>query len=150
MDIGLHYEDFEPGRTYETERRRIDAADVTAFAQLSGDHNPLHEDDAYAAAAGFGGRIAHGVLGLAVVTGLLNQRGLTRGTLLAFLGLSWSFRRPVRPGETLKARVRVVSARESKQRDRGVVVLGVEAVNEAGEVLQSGEFTLLVRRRSPG
>jgi acyl dehydratase len=123
---------------------------MTAFAQLSGDHNPLHEDDAYAAAAGFGGRIAHGVLGLAVVTGLLNQRGLTRGTLLAFLGLSWSFRRPVRPGDTLMVRVRVVSARESKQRDRGVVVLGVEAVNETGEVVQSGEFTLLVRRRSPG
>jgi acyl dehydratase len=147
MDAGLFFEDFQTGRTYETGGRTLREGDITAFAEVSGDHNPLHADDAYAAAAGFGGRIAHGVLGLAVATGLLNQRGLTRGTLLAFLGLTWQFRLPVRPGDTLGVRVRVASVRESRRPDRGIVVLAVEARNQTGAVVQSGEFTLLVRRR---
>jgi acyl dehydratase len=147
METGLFYEDFEVGRTRETAARTITDADIAAFADVSGDHNPLHEDDAYARAAGFEGRIAHGVLGLAVVTGLLNQAGLTRGTLLAFLGLTWSFRRPVRPGDTVRVRLGVGSTRASRRADRGIVVLSVEAVNQAEEVVQSGEFTLLVKRR---
>jgi acyl dehydratase len=145
---GLYYEDFEPGQVHETGRRRLAEADLSGFAELSGDQNPLHSDDAYARARGFARRIAQGVLALAVVTGLVNQSGLTRGTLLAFLGLSWHFRMPVYAGDVIQARLRVRSKRLTRDPGRGLVVLDVVALNEAGAPVQDGEFTILVQCRA--
>lgn len=145
----LWFEDFEVGRTYETDARALTQGDVEAFAAVSGDRNPLHLDEGYAVRAGFGGRIAHGVLGLAVATGLLNQLGLTRGTLVALLGVRWDFRAPVRPGDVLRGRVRVEGVRPSSRGGRGVVRLGVALVNQREETVQEGELTMLVRGREP-
>lgn len=147
---GLWFEDFAAGGEWETEARAVTGDDVDAFAALSGDRNPLHLDDAFARSAGFGGRIAHGVLGLAVATGLLNRLGLTRGTLVALLGVTWDFRRPVRPGDVLRARLRVAGRRETSHPDRGIVRLEARLANQAGEVAQEGELRLLVRRKLPG
>jgi acyl dehydratase len=146
LSHGLSFEEFVVGTEYGTERRTITDTDIEAFADVSGDRNPLHLDQAYAAATGFGGRIAHGVLGLAVATGLLNQLGLTRGTLLALAGLNWSFRLPVRPGDEVHALVRVLQARPTRKRDRGLVVLGIWLRNAVDQVVQEGELTLLIRR----
>lgn len=143
----LFLEDFEAGGEYITEARELTVADVLAFAEVSGDMNPLHLDDAYARRQGYRGRIAHGVLGLAVVTGLVNRSGLTRGTLLALLGVSWEFRRPVQPGDAVRARLRVLDSRRSRRSARGVVRLKAEALNQWDEVVQEGVFTLLVRSR---
>lgn len=144
---GLVYEDFVEGRTFETGTRRVTQDDVEAFAGLSGDRNPLHLDAAYAEASVFERRVAHGALGLAVATGLLNQRGLTRGTLVALLGLSWDFVAPLYPGAEVGLRLDVRWRRETSRPDRGVVGLGAELVS-GGAVLQRGELRLLVRRRS--
>jgi acyl dehydratase len=145
---GLHWEAFEMGRRFETERRRIEDADVRAFAELTGDRNPLHLDDAYARASVFGERVAHGLLGTSVAAGLLNRAGLTRGTLVAFLGLSWDFVAPIRLGTAVGLRLEVTATRPSSKPDRGLVELSAELVDEAGAVLQRGTFKLLVRRRS--
>jgi acyl dehydratase len=148
MKTGLHFEDFAAGQSFETESRALTESDLADFARLSGDHNALHSDDDYARGFGFRGRIAQGVLALSAVTGLINQLGITRGTLLAFLGLNWSFRRPVYPGDTVRARIRVGSKRLASDSHRGVVVLEVAALNQEGEVVQDGEFTVLVRCRA--
>jgi acyl dehydratase len=143
----LWFEDFTAGRAWETDARTLTASDVEAFADVSGDRNPLHSSDEMARAAGFPGRIAHGVLGLAVTTGLINRLGLTRGTLLAFLGLSWEFRKPLLPGDTVRARIEMIEARRSRAGDRGVVRLGVSLLRADGEVTQEGEMKMLVRTR---
>ena len=65
-----YLEDLSEGLTIETERRVVSAADIDAFVELSGDRNPLHTDDVYARAAGFFGRVAHGLLVLSVESGL--------------------------------------------------------------------------------
>lgn len=144
---GFFYEELEVGRADETAQRTVRIDDINAFAQLSADHNRLHLDDAYAQSMGFNGRIAHGVLGLSVVTGLLGELGLTRGTLIAFLGLTWRFEKPVYPGDTIRARTRVASKRLTSKDDRGVVNLEITVVNQHGDTVQNGEFTLLVRRK---
>jgi acyl dehydratase len=141
----LWFEDFRVGQAYDTGARQVTQADVEAFAAVSGDRNPLHLDEAYAAATPFGGRIAHGVLGLAVATGLLNQLGLTRGTLVALLGVRWDFRAPLRPGDVVRARLRVAETKPSRKGGRGVVRLAVALVNEREVVAQEGELTMMVR-----
>lgn len=148
---GLPWEELEPGRDWRTRGRLVTQGDVDDFARLSGDWNALHVDEAYARETVYGGRIAHGVLGLAVATGLLNELRLTAGTLVGLLGVEWDFRKPVRPGTTVHARVSVASRRESSDPARGHVVLEV-ALAEGdgtgeGDVLQEGRLKLLVRRR---
>lgn len=141
------FEDFTVGKTFETRSRTVTDDDIRAFAEVSGDFNPLHLDDEYAARSEFGGRVAHGVLAIAVASGLVNESGLTRGTLVAFAGLEWRFSRPLRPGDTVRGRLRVENARPTSRPDRGLVRLAVELLGEEGDVLQAGTWTILVRRR---
>jgi acyl dehydratase len=143
----LWFEDFVVGARYETESRMVSSSDIESFAAVSGDHNPLHLDETYARGTPFGGRIAHGVLGLAVATGLLNQLGLTRGTLLALAGLRWDFRAAIYPGDVLRADLVVVGARPTRRDDAGLVRLAERLFNQHDVLVQEGELTMLVRRR---
>lgn len=145
-----HYEDFRAGAEYRTALRTIDDASIRAFADLSGDDNPLHLDDEYAATTAYKGRIAHGILGLAVATGLVADTHLTRGTLVAFVGLEWDFRAPLRPGDRVTAQVRVSEKRRTSRGDRGLVRLAVKLADQRGEVVQEGTWTILVRCRRAG
>jgi acyl dehydratase len=144
---GLFWEELEPGRRWTSEERLVSAADVATFAAVSGDLNPLHLSDAHARSAGFAGAIAHGVLGLAVATGLVNRLGLTAGTLVALLGVSWRFTEPLYPGTSVAVGVMVGPRRATRRADRGVVEMHVELRDAAGTVYQRGELTMLVRRQ---
>lgn len=145
-----YYEDFRVDAEYRTGERTIDDDSIRAFAELSGDFNPLHLDDEYAASTIYEGRIAHGVLGLALATGLVSETHLTRGTLVAFAGLEWDFRGPLRPGDRVTARLRVDEMRRTSRGDRGLVRLAVQLVDQRGEVVQAGGWTFLVRCRETG
>lgn len=145
--MSLFYEDFEPGRVLDAGARTITDADIARFAELSGDRNPLHTDEAYARGTVFGSRVAHGALGIAVVTGLVSQAGFTRDSLVALSGLSWRFRAPVRPGDSVTATLRVVERHDRGRPDRGTVVLAVTVRNQEGELVQEGEMREVVRKR---
>ena len=144
--MGLYFEEFEEGRTFDCGERTVGDAEIVAFAELSGDRNPLHLDEAYASGTPFGGRVAHGALGIALATGLMAQTGLTAGTLVALLGLDWRFVAPIRPGDRVRLSLRVAGRRELPGRDRGVVKFVAELVNQQGALVQSGEVVELVRR----
>lgn len=146
--MSLHFEDVEVGMRFETPARTITEADLVNFAGVSGDYNPLHTDEAFAQTTAYGRRIAHGMLSLAVVTGLRQRVGIFDGTLLAFLEIrSWRFRRPVFPGDTIRVMNEVSELRETSKPDRGVMVQRLEVLNQAGDVVQDGEFVTLLRRR---
>ncbi len=147
--MGLHFEEFEEGREFDCGEREIGDAEIRAFAELSGDMNPLHLDDDYARSTPFGGRVAHGALGIAVATGLMARTGLTAGTLVALLGIDWRFVAPIRPGDRLHLTLRVAARRELAGRDRGVVKFVAELVNQQAALVQSGEIVELIRR-DPG
>lgn len=143
----LWFEDFEQGAEKVTAEHTVTDGDIVAFANVTGDHNPLHLDDDYASAGPFGRRIAHGLLGLAIATGLMQQSGLTAETLVAFLGLEWAFRRPLFPGDTMRVRMRVANKRPTRDPGRGLVKLELAVLNQEDDVAQEGTFTVLVRRR---
>ncbi|MFI5280608.1 MAG: MaoC/PaaZ C-terminal domain-containing protein [Gemmatimonadales bacterium] len=145
--MGLYYEDLEIGREFRTAARKVTEADVRAFAELTGDKNPIHLDRAFAAKTVFGEPVAHGILGLALAAGLLSQLEITRDTLVALVGLEWRFRAPVRYGDSIAARLRVSARRETWKKDRGLVTFAVEVVNAGEEVVQEGELVELVQRK---
>ena len=147
--MGFYYEELPEGREFACGEREIGDAEIAAFAELSGDRNPLHLDEEYARGTAFGGRVAHGALGIAVATGLMAQSGLTAGTLVALLGLDWRFVAPIRPGDRLSLKLRVAARRHLPGRDRGVVKFVAELVNRRGELAQSGEIVELIRRSAP-
>ena len=145
--MGWQFEDFTAGRTVALGARRITAEDIRAFADVSGDRNPLHLDAEYARSTPFGGPVAHGTLGIAVAAGLLQQSGITRDVLVALAGLEWRFLAPVRPDDVVAVEMEVLDRRPARQADRGLVRLRLTLRNEAGQVVQEGVVTEVLRRR---
>jgi acyl dehydratase len=145
--MSLYYEDFEVGREFLSGSRLVTEQDLVTFADWSGDRNPIHRDPAAARAAGFEGVVAHGVLGLALATGLASQMELTRGSLIALAGITWRFTAPVYPGDQLTLRLRVASRRTTRKPGSGLVTLAAELRNQEGSVVQQGELVELIRCR---
>ena len=140
-----YFEEIEIGEEYESPGRTVTEADIVLFAGLSGDYNIVHTDAEFMKGSIFGERIAHGLLGLAIQSGLLSRAMMPYATL-AFGGLRWKFKAPIRIGDTIRVKARVVSKKETKP-DRGVVVLDRVVLNQRGEVVQEGDTELIVERR---
>lgn len=92
----------------------VDDARIEAFADVSGDRNPVHLDDAYAAGTRFGGRVAHGMLTAAFFSGLLANDLPGPGTI--YLGQTLRFTAPVRPGDDVRCEVVVTALDEARGR----------------------------------
>jgi acyl dehydratase len=142
---GRYFEEFEIGDAVETPARTITESDVMQFAGLSGDYNQLHTDAEYAKDTMFGERIAHGLLGLSVVSGLSSRVGLAEGTVEAFTSLEWKFRGPIKFGDTIRARIEVARKKEMARLGGGFVVFDVVVLNQKDETVQKGSWTLLIR-----
>ena len=147
MPRGRYFEEFSVGERFVTQGRTITEADIVAFSGLTGDYDPLHVDAECAKKTHFGERIAHGMLGASYAVGLITGLGLTEGTVIASLGMTWDFTNPIRIGDTIHVDQTVKSVRETKKADRGIVVFEVKVVNQRGEVVQKGERTQLVSRK---
>ena len=146
---GRHWEDFTAGEGLVTGRRTVDAGDVSRFAGLSGDFNPLHTDEEFAKTTPFGARIAHGILTLAISNGQQNLSGWFEGTALALLGLDRvRFTAPVRFGDTVHTELTVREARPASKPGRGVVTFDAVVRNQRGEVVLTYEISVLLRRRA--
>jgi acyl dehydratase len=145
---GLYWEQWEIGAEFESPARTVTEADVAIFAGLSGDYNPLHVNEEYCKQTQFGTRIAHGPLIYAIAAGLLFQLHLYDDTLIAFLGFdSLKFTKPVKPGDTIYARIKVLEKRETSNTERGVMKRQLQVLNQRGEVVQEGVQAFLLKRQ---
>jgi acyl dehydratase len=144
--MGRLFGEFATGQHFETPGRTITETDIVAFAGLTGDYNPVHMDEVFAAETEFGGRIAHGPMGIGLAFGLASRLDLIDGTVVALLGVAWDFRAPVRPGDTVKALIEVTGTRKVKNPDRGLLELGFTLVDQRGTIVQTGSARLLMRR----
>lgn len=146
-DLPLCFDDLEVGDEWASPARTVTEADVVAFAGLSGDFNPLHVDHEAARAGAFGRPVAHGLLGLAIVSGLGSHS--PRVATLAFLAIDrWSFLKPVAFGDTVHVLTRVESITPRARGRRAEVVWDRRLVNQKGETVQEGLTRTLVKGRA--
>lgn len=139
MSQGRFLEDLTVGLT-ERASRTVTQADVEAFAAVSGDHNPVHLDEAYARRTPFRGRIAHGMLTAAFVSALLGERLPGPGAI--YVSQSVRFLRPVKPGDTVETIAEVTAVDEKT----GHVALSTWCEVEGRRVLE-GEAVLIAPRK---
>jgi len=147
-DPRRYFEDIEVGEEYESPGRTVTETDIVLFAGLSGDYNVLHTDAEFMKRSIFGERIAHGLLGLAIQAGLFTRATQAYATL-AFVGLRWKFKGPIKIGDTIRLRARVAAKKDIAKPDRGLITIERSVVNQRDEVVQEGETDLMVERR-PG
>ena len=144
-DDRRYFDEIQVGEAYESPGRTVTEADIVMFAGLSGDYNVLHTDAEFMKSSIFGERIAHGLLGLSIQSGLLT-RGMQPYATIAFLGLRWKFKGPIKIGDTIRARAKVIGKKETSKSDRGIVTLSRQVLNQRGEVVQEGETDVMVAR----
>ena len=146
---GLYWEEWEVGAEFTSPARTVTEADVAIYAGLSGDYNPLHVNEEYCKSTPFGTRIAHGPLVYAIAAGLVFQLHLYDDTLIAFLGFdSLRFTKPVKPGDTILVKLKVLEKRETSHAERGVMKRQLQVINQRGEVVQEGVQAFLLKRKS--
>jgi acyl dehydratase len=147
MGSGLTYEEFELGAIYDTQARTITETDVVTFAGLSGDYNPLHTDAEAAKNTPFGERIAHGMLTVAISTGMANMTGLMAGTTIALMEQNIKYKGAVKFGDTVRLQMEVIEKRETSKPDRGIVKLAARVLNQRDEVVVDMVWTQLMKRQ---
>ncbi len=146
-DDRQYFEEIQVGGEYVSPGRTVTEADIVAFAGLSGDYNVLHTDAEFMRTSIFGERIAHGLLGLAIQSGLGTRAMARPFATIAFVGLRWRFKGPIKIGDTIKVRIKIIDKRETPKPDRGIVVLQRSVTNQRGEIVQEGETDIMVERR---
>ncbi len=121
--------------------RTVGASDIEAFAEVTGDNNPVHLDAAYAAGTSFGERIAHGMLSAGYISAVLGTTLPGPGAI--YLSQALRFKRPVKIGDSVTARATVTEIDEAKAR---VTLATVCLVN--GKPVVDGEAVVMVPRKA--
>jgi 3-hydroxybutyryl-CoA dehydratase len=136
----LHFEDLSVGMS-ETFAKTVSSSDVVGFAEISGDRNPIHLSQHFAAKTPFGTRIAHGLYTASLISAVLGTRLPGPGAI--YISQTLNFRAPVRIGDTVEVRVEVVELVPERHRARLACTCTV-----AGEVVLDGEAAVKVPTRS--
>jgi acyl dehydratase len=146
MTTELYYEDAKVGDEAVTPSVTVTSDQILNYADVSGDHTPIHVDEEEGRKGPFGARVAHGLLGLAIADGLKTQADY-RFLPGKSLGWTWDFQQPIMIGDTLHVKFRIGSMRPTKKPEWGIVVILCELINQKDEVIQCGEHRLMVLRR---
>jgi len=143
------FEDFEVGEKFVSPGRTVTEADIVMFAALSGDWTELHTNAEFMKSSRFGKRIAHGLLTLAIASGLrLRVIREAEGLVIAFLGMDdVRFANPVFIGDTIWVESEVIEKRPSKSKANvGIVKFKNVIKNQRDEIVGTYSTTIMVRR----
>jgi 3-hydroxybutyryl-CoA dehydratase len=142
---GLYFEEFEVGQKIMTVGRTIAESDIFEFAGFSGDYNQIHTDAEFSKNTPFGQRVAHGLLGLSVASGLAMRTGMLEGTVIAFREInSWKFVNPVFIGDTIHVEMEVAETKALPRIGGGSVVVTLDVKKQSGDTVMKGNWTVLV------
>ena len=119
--------------------KTVTEADVVAFAEVTGDNQPLHLDEGFGARTRFGKRIAHGMLSAGIISAALGTK-LAPNALVVYLSQTMRFRLPVAIGDTVTAECEVTAFDAEKR----IATVRTDCVNQRGEAVVKGEATVLL------
>jgi acyl dehydratase len=150
MMNGLYFEEFLTDRNYVTNRRTITETDHINFISSFGFFEPLFMDQAYVATeTPYGGRIVPGALTFSVSEGLTILSGILRGTGMAFLDVELKVLKPVFIGDTIAVEIAVLTKRETKKTDRGIVTFFQRVINQDNISVMEYKIKRMIKRK-PG
>ncbi|MFW9856018.1 MAG: MaoC family dehydratase [Candidatus Thorarchaeota archaeon] len=135
----LTYDEIQIGQSADY-IRTITENDIQRFAEVSGDHNPLHMDESFAKTTFFKGRIAHGMLSASFISTVLAMKLPGAGSV--YLKQEVNFLKPVRIGDTITTRVKVQDKNDEKAR----ITLKTTCTNQDGIVVLDGSAIVMVMR----
>jgi 3-hydroxybutyryl-CoA dehydratase len=138
----LYFEDLSVGMS-ETLSKTVSSADVVGFAEITGDRNPIHLSEHFAAKTPFGTRIAHGLYTAGLISAVLGTRLPGPGAI--YVSQTLNFRAPVRIGDTVKVVVEVAELNPERHRARLTCTCRV-----GEEVVLDGEALVKVPSRESG
>ena len=146
--MSMYWEDFEVGRRYETYGRTVTEGDLSLFCAFVGYHVPLFIDEEYAKRTQYGGRIAPSAFTMSVSTAMTES--LVRHTVVSLLSVERGrFLVPVRAGDTICTEVEVISKKETRNPEKGIVTFRDHVLNQNDKtVFRSDKIVMLKRRIS--
>jgi 3-hydroxybutyryl-CoA dehydratase len=145
--VSLYFEDFEVGARHTTYARTITDGDHSFFCAFVGYHVPLFIDEEYARSTRYGGRICPSALIMALSTAMTES--LFRTTVIAQLSVNnGRFLAPVRPGDTIRTEIEVLSKRLTSKSGQGLVVFRDDVFNQRGELVFQIEKTAIIQCRA--
>lgn len=148
--MGLYYEEFDVGQTFEHEPgRTITESDNVMFCAMTMNNQPLHLDEEYAKETLFGERVVNGLLTFSLAVGL-SVPDLTEGTIIANLGYDdVRHPKPVFHGDTIRVTSEVLSKRLTSKPGRGIVEIETMVTNQDGALVCEFKRTAMVETKDP-
>jgi acyl dehydratase len=141
----MYFEEFQPGQKIVSAGRTVTEADIVNFAGLSGDFNQIHTDAQYSQTSQAGQRVAHGLLGLSIASGLAVQTGVLEGTVIFFREINeWKFVQPIYIGDTIHVELEVVETKALRRIGGGTVTIALDVINQNGQTVMKGSWVVLV------
>lgn len=141
----IYFDELHVGQTWELGARTITETDLVSFAMLSGDWNPIHTDETFAQKTHFGTRVVYGLLGIVVVTGLLDRSGIFTGSAVAALGIKdWQYKKAFFIGDTIRGELEIVGLRLTSSGRQGVVERLFRLFDQHGELVSLGRLDSMI------
>ena len=125
----MNYEEIKEGDVFTSPKREITAADIDAFAELTGDNNEIHTSEEYAKNSRFGTRIAHGMLVMGIANGMYVRMGIFKNSVLMEIK-EWKLMRPVKLGDVIYLKLTIESKRQTKRPGFGICEMKYEILNK--------------------
>lgn len=145
--VHLYFDDVHIGQEWESLGRTVTEADIVNFAGISGDFNPIHMDHEFCKTTIFRKPIAHGMLVLAIGSGLGVMSPPMR--TLAFVSIKeWKFLEPVYIGDTIRVRAKILEKEERSRGKRGLITWQRLFLNQHDKIVEEGITQTLVEGRA--
>jgi 3-hydroxybutyryl-CoA dehydratase len=145
FERGLYFEEFEVGQKITTVGRTVTDNDIVTFAGLSGDYNQIHTDVEYSKATTYGQRVAHGLLGISIASGLAMRTGILENTVIFFREINnWKFIKSIFIGDTIHVEMEIIETKALPRIGGGSVVITLDVKKQSGETVMKGNWTVLV------
>lgn len=142
---GKYFEEFEVGMNFISPGRTITESDIVSFAGLSGDYTQIHTDAEFSKNTPVGQRVAHGLLGLSIASGLAVRTRVLEGTVIAFREIiEWKFVKPIFIGDTVRVSLQVLETKVLPRLGGGAVNIELRLFNQNDDVVMKGIWKVLV------